>query len=349
MIIMIDHIGRFPSGFDLLTGRGNYWVSAAEGFFIISGLMVGLVRANKEKAKGMFYTTKKLWRRALELYFWTVAVTVVASLVASMLGWVPDTQGVRLYSSFGSLLYDAMTLKYVWWLVDFLPHYSLMMLVAPAVVWLLRRGWWPVVLLGSVGVWTQRTDNFYLAWQLPFMFGMVLGYYLPQLQAGWMRTSAKYRRGVLIGLTASSILTFSINMYVHYFTANAPIAIFDKWTLGPGRVGLSLLWFVTLFMMAEHFYDRGVHRLGHFLEPIGRKSLTIYIVQSSIVFTITALTPPKTGLLTNMGLNAIGVVLIWQIALHGHNVRQVFDRVLSYIQRLKGLILPSPAEHDIFS
>lgn len=348
MIIMIDHIGRFPSGFDLLTGRGNYWVSAAEGFFIISGLMVGLVRANKEKAKGLFYTTKKLWRRALELYFWTVAVTVVASVVAGVLGWAPDTQGVRLYGNFGSLLFDAMTLKYVWWLIDFLPHYSLMMLIAPLVVWLLRRGWWPVVLLGSIGVWAQRGDNFYLAWQLPFMIGMVLGYYLPALQTSWLRLSTKYRRSILIGLTASSLLTFAGNMYIHYFTSNEPMAIFDKWTLGPGRVGLSLLWFVTLFMVCEHFYERAGHRLGRFLEPMGRKSLMIYIAQSSIVFAVTALTPPDTGLVTNIGLNVVGVVLIWQIALHSQNIRQLLAQAMSYTQKLKELVSPTTVERDSF-
>ena len=50
-VIIIDHLARFFGFFDLFTGGGRQWVSAAEGFFFISGMMIGLVRAKKLKDK----------------------------------------------------------------------------------------------------------------------------------------------------------------------------------------------------------------------------------------------------------------------------------------------------------
>ncbi len=43
IVILINHIELYPSFFDFFTGRGRLLVSAAEGFFFMSGLLVGMV------------------------------------------------------------------------------------------------------------------------------------------------------------------------------------------------------------------------------------------------------------------------------------------------------------------
>src|SRR3954466_14178860 len=67
LIIMVDHIELYPNGFDVFTGKGRLWVSAAEGFFFISGLLIGMVY-RRRLALGMKFIFKKMWRRAAELY-----------------------------------------------------------------------------------------------------------------------------------------------------------------------------------------------------------------------------------------------------------------------------------------
>ncbi len=75
VVIIIDHLGRFPSGFELLTGRGELWITAAEGFFFISGMMVGVTRVAKIKARGFKAIWQSLWRRSAVLYAWSVGLT----------------------------------------------------------------------------------------------------------------------------------------------------------------------------------------------------------------------------------------------------------------------------------
>ena len=63
-MIVVDHLELFPSGFDILTGRGLLWMSAAEGFFFLSGMMIGMVRGRKVQHWPMRAVSKKLFSRA---------------------------------------------------------------------------------------------------------------------------------------------------------------------------------------------------------------------------------------------------------------------------------------------
>jgi len=53
VIIIIDHLQLWPSPLRYLTGEGRLWVTAAEGFFLISGLLVGYIRGFKNKDKSL--------------------------------------------------------------------------------------------------------------------------------------------------------------------------------------------------------------------------------------------------------------------------------------------------------
>ena len=41
VVIIVDHLWRWPNLFQFVSGRGELWASAAEGFVIISGLLIG--------------------------------------------------------------------------------------------------------------------------------------------------------------------------------------------------------------------------------------------------------------------------------------------------------------------
>src|SRR3984885_13034058 len=71
LVILINHIELPPNFYDFFTGRGRLFVSAAEGFFFLSGLLVGMVYRRK-MAKGMKFVFKKIWTRAAELYVGSV-------------------------------------------------------------------------------------------------------------------------------------------------------------------------------------------------------------------------------------------------------------------------------------
>src|SRR3982750_3905966 len=74
VVIMIDHIELYYNGWDILTGKGRLWVSAAEGFFFISGLLIGMMY-KRRLPLGMKFIFKKMWTRAIQLYIVGVGLT----------------------------------------------------------------------------------------------------------------------------------------------------------------------------------------------------------------------------------------------------------------------------------
>src|SRR5207237_1164743 len=76
LVIMVDHIELYPNGWDFFTGKGRLWVSAAEGFFFLSGLLIGMIYKRRLHL-GMKFIFRKMWRRALELYVAGVSLTFI--------------------------------------------------------------------------------------------------------------------------------------------------------------------------------------------------------------------------------------------------------------------------------
>ena len=68
IIILLNHLSYYPSGLDIITGRSMMYVSAAEGFFLISGIVLGLVRGRKLLDQPFKKSTKLILKRGLRLY-----------------------------------------------------------------------------------------------------------------------------------------------------------------------------------------------------------------------------------------------------------------------------------------
>jgi hypothetical protein len=76
LVILVDHVELYPNGLDLFTGKGRLWVSAAEGFFFMSGLLIGMIY-KRRLALGMKFIFKKMWTRAAELYLVGTGLTLI--------------------------------------------------------------------------------------------------------------------------------------------------------------------------------------------------------------------------------------------------------------------------------
>ena len=82
VIIILDHLTYFPNGLTFLTGDSRLAVSAAEGFFIISGLVLGIVRGAKLRRQPLAAATRLLWKRAGTLYLTSIIVTMLSLLIS---------------------------------------------------------------------------------------------------------------------------------------------------------------------------------------------------------------------------------------------------------------------------
>ncbi len=324
--IIVDHLNWGPSLWHILTGGGQMWVSPAEGFFAISGLLVGYIYG-PHMARSFMSAAKKLWRRAGLLYILAVVFTFAYTGAALLFAtdalpptWPRDTV---------SFVYNTFLMRYAYGWTDFLPRYAVFMAVAPFALWLVTRGYTWLVAGSSIAAWALLHTNPYFlpfsAWQLVFFLGMIAGYHLPALQSAARQLPWIVRRTSVATLWSIAIISFTLssicfvvlpilgysNPLAHFMHTAAPI--FDKETLGIGRLFIGTVWFWALYTFVRRYEQQISHACRGALETFGTKSLYTYGVHGFIIFMFVALVPvPSTpSILDSTALGLLVVALIY--------------------------------------
>ncbi len=191
VFIILNHIPFSPKYTDLFTGNGVLLSSAAEGFFILSGLMVSFLYLPKILSQTRS-VLGKIWRRSILLYVISVSTTVLFTLIATLASI--DPTGGSLYR--GNLLsfdfvQQVLSLLYTYGWADFLSRYAVFILLSPIALFLMAYGrTWALIAL-SVLLWATSPVigfEFFSAWQIYFIAGMIiganLGKVIPALSSG---------------------------------------------------------------------------------------------------------------------------------------------------------------------
>lgn len=320
VVIIIDHLSRWPSIWGLITGKALLWVTAAEGFVAISGLLVGYVRGFKNRDLPFKEVTRRIWARAGLLYVWSIIATVA---YVAFLWYVPLQGGAPGLpipkGEWLTLIIDAVTLQNTWVWVYFLSLYALFLAAAPLAVWLLRRNLAPLVVLISFGllVLGWQLQNEALQWQFLFFIPVVAGFYLEPILNWWRGHSRTIRRlvaGSVIGMTLATIGLSVITTFYPWLlpTIAAPLnALFAKDTISLWRAAVAFLWFIGFIFLFWHFRHFLHRRLAWLLVPIGTHSLTAYILHGVALIIISALTVSGSNIVINTLLGALAVMLVW--------------------------------------
>lgn len=306
MAIIVDHLGWGPSLFHLVTGGGRMFASPAEGFFAISGILVGYIYGPRI-ARSFTATLSKLWKRAGLLWSLSVVSTLVFTALAVSF---PHLTGLPpLWErSADSFLINTLLGRYAYGWADFLPRYAVFMLAAPFILWLIAKGKAWVVALGSVGIYVlfAKTALFlpFSAWEIIFVPSIIVGYYLPTIEKSCLSLRPALQTHLLAGVWASAVMTFCVSsavfilfpmLGVSYPALDALVAhiapYFDKETVAIGRLALGTLWFVALYSFVR-IHETRIHRysLG-ILEVFGTKSLYTYCIHAVVVFILATLAP----------------------------------------------------------
>lgn len=287
LVIIVDHLWRWPNLFQYVSGRGELWASAAEGFVIISGLLVGYVRGRKGLKKAFGEISRKLMLRSLMLYAWAIISTVVLVAASWYLTFRSNIAHVP-YDRFDwtGVLTDAVRLDYTHMLTHFLYLYAIFLFVSPAVIWLLRkRLWWVGGIASTALWWVGIVSNVeWMQWQILFFIPAIAGFYLDQLIAYFRNVPKLWLYAFISGGLASIALSATIIL------PNDPgsyrLDVFTREPLTLGRVGMAFVWFVTLAWLFNRALPVLSKSIGWILMPLGTHSLTAYIVHS---FVLTAL------------------------------------------------------------
>jgi hypothetical protein len=336
LVIMVDHIELYPNGWDFFTGKGRLWVSAAEGFFFMSGLLIGMIY-KRRLALGMKFIFKKMWTRALELYIVGVGLTFVFLAWALFTGHNGLKDALPQPFDWGHYSVQALLMRFTYGWADFLVRFAILMLIAPFVFLLVAKRLWWLALAGIITAWALRGQGFTLSWQLIFNLGIIIGFYWHELENRFRSFSANRRRlikrsmaaAALISFTLSYASVFVLSLLFHLWGANllphwlqhvaydwanwnADVWLYvDKWTMGPLRVVLFFIWFPVLYWLVRRYEEPIAKATRGIVELLGRNSLFVYTVHSFIVFAFKLyLIPPKTGFIVNFLITGLALALL---------------------------------------
>ena len=334
--IIIDHLAFFPNILDLWSGRGALYVSAAEGFFIISGIVLGIVRGSKLIEKPFKLVVRLLLKRSVQLYI----TSVVLMLMFTFIGWmfldnVGLKAGIRPPSeNIWEIIKGALTYKYIYGWADYLRLYAIFILVSPLAMWLLRKKLWYVVMVISIAIWSQFTFLIgetspelgqLWSWQLIFFSGLVLGFHWNNVTTWWRKLSLPIRRWTKISVVSLGLSTMAINyFFIVYGDSLGPAfsflvdidkmlrPYFSKDALPWPRLALVGLWFSTGFWLFSRFEKPITDRMGWLLLPFGTNSLYVYTMHAVFVFFIhLVISTATSSIILNLILSVATVLGIW--------------------------------------
>jgi hypothetical protein len=196
LLLVVMAVNHVPSSLQVVTNHFFGFVSGAEGFVFLSGLMCGMVYSKRYYRYGANQMKSAAMRRACAVYVYHAVtfVAVVAGLqLFKMATGRASAAAAPLLAAhpLGSLI-SGLVLVQQPSLFDILPMYCAFLLALPWVLIACGKGEGRGVLVGSGIVWVLalifspqqplirgyiNTGSFnLLAWQLLFMVGAVLGH-----------------------------------------------------------------------------------------------------------------------------------------------------------------------------
>ncbi|MFZ2544692.1 MAG: OpgC domain-containing protein [Candidatus Saccharimonadales bacterium] len=314
LIIIIDHLYRWPNLFEYVSGRGELWVSAAEGFVIISGLLVGYVRGRKNLLKPLSEVSTKLVVRGLMLYMWTVITTIILVVASWSLSFKSPIAYVPISPfDWSQLLSNAFSLTFAHPLTHFLYLYAIFLVLSPILILLLRhRLWWlGIIASGALYWYGYVTKVEWMQWQILFYVPAIIGFYLDNILS-FVRRIPQFIIWLFVLVGVVTII-WSALIALPMTPGTYHPSLFGREPLAPARVGLSFIWFGTVGWLFAKGLPWIKRLFGWLILPIGTKSLTAYITHTVPLMLMVYFIPPTSSIITNTFLAVVAILVTWAI------------------------------------
>ena len=319
-VMVVNHFGG-ASWLYYITGNNTFFVSGAEAFVFISGLVVGMVYGGIALKQGLRIAQKKSVERAWTLYKLTLVLTFALSIV-SCFYHLPWANTFYIDNPLVFVVH-VLLLRETFYLSDVMMLYTFLMLASAGALWLLVKGHTRWLLMCSIGVWAsyqlfglqlpwtiEGNTTFNLAaWQLLFFVGMIIGYHRDTFtQALKLLPRLPYM------VLSAALMMMLVQAYnIEGAWSNA---MFLKSAVAPGRLFASLIVFQFAYLMATMAWKPIVNALGWLLIPLGQNALYAYTLHVALigVFHVMMQYLPIDVMMMgtlNTALQIITVLIIW--------------------------------------
>lgn len=317
LMLALMTVTHLPTRLTDPLGQPFGFVSAAEGFVLLSAFVAGLVYSRVGYREGVDSMRRAFWRRALKVYMSQAATLLFLFTIITAVGLRIDQAAVKnLLSYYLSSPREgfvfSLLLVYEPALLDILPMYIFFMLMSPWVLAFAMRHGWTLVMVASATLWALAQFGLsewlyelavrYLHLPVPFREMGAFNAFAWQFLwfAGlWIGSSrnapdAKPLRfpNWLLVVSAAAVL-YGLYWRHHGINGQAPFGgdeklnmLFDKWQLGPLRlVNLAVLGIVAVRFGPD--FMRRIPRL-HWLEAMGKASLPVFCAHLVAVLSVLA-------------------------------------------------------------
>jgi hypothetical protein len=333
-MMIADHI-QDRSALYFLTGGATFYISAAEAFYFISGLTLGMVTARET----WLVASKRVLSRALVLYRTAVIMTVGFGLLGAYTTiqfWGSSNETARgifdlIRTNPLEFLTNVLVLRTGLSGQEILILYVVYMVVAPvALFFLMRRLGW-LVLLGIVavyvthllqpGIFKQPFATYFepYEWHTLFFGGLVLGFHRKDVVNFFAKIPVLSRiLEVAVMVMAGVFMWIFANNFSVWPELPALLDIKNRWLMPPMQLALVALYLQAAFIVVSHLWKPLQAGLGWFLEPLGRSSLWAFTVHWFVVAALTSFKPFVEYPYDRWWWQLLGVAFVWAtIKLYG--------------------------------
>lgn len=310
LMLVLMTVTHLPTRLSSPFGQPFGYVSAAEGFVLLSAYMAGLVYGRTAQEKGIETMARAFGLRALKVYGCHLAVLLFLFTVIAAVGLKVDQAAVKYLMAYylaepGRAFIAGAALLYKPPLLDILPMYVLFMLASPLLMaYGLRRGWRGVMFFSTglwlaaqfgLGQWLYDMTLGAMAAHLPFsetgafgtfawQFLWVLGLWMGASRSEPNAAPFVFPRWAVVAAAVFALATFIWRHWAGqtpFETGVTANIIFDKWQLAPLR--LINLFALTILVIRFGPLLVAWKPQWAFLENLGSASLPVFCAHLVVV------------------------------------------------------------------
>lgn len=357
--VVVTHI-ELSGPYSYVTLNAIGGITGAEMFVLLSGVVLGMVYPASIRRFGEWPAAVMALRRARKQYLTALAVVVLVFLIG-LLPWVSaaavttftdrgtGTGGAQaagqvydLYANVERLLdypppwyavRSLLLLEMGPWVFNIMGLFVVLSLLVPALMWLIRRGLWWVVLAVSWGLYvlnelhpvrvlpSQFEDVFpLLTWQIAFTHGLVIGFYRAPLTRALTSRVGKVVVTALITLYVAALVWVWAG---HRFGVDVPFAegdpyawvylnLYQRTDLQAGRLIDLVVVLIVAYALLTTCWKPLNRAFGWFYVPLGTVSLYVFIVH--VFFTVAVANIPgldRMSVWQGLVIHTVVLGLIW--------------------------------------
>ncbi len=278
----VNHLPHNP--LEPFTWQTFGFISAAEGFVFLSGLVTGLVFGRVAISQGMPGVTRRTLRRALTIYLANAGLITFAMLAAkARVAALPNQLEPSLPLWAKTMIFVA-TPAYT----EILRMYCILFLIIPVVFWALINKRLPWVAAASAGLWLLASKGYgttaspvggyfdIFSWQLLFVGGICFGFISMQKRTE-LRTSK-----LCTAASFAVVAAFFLTRHSHCLTGQELTGYFHWLLTWRQTLSLARLLDFSGFAYLIYRYRQPLNKFvqsvpGQGLAFLGKHSLPVFV------------------------------------------------------------------------